>query len=171
MGDGLAEDTTIGPLINGRALAKVEALVAEGVAKGARLLAGGGVLPGPGFFHAPSLVAGVTPAMGLFREEIFGPVAAITPFADEAEAVALANDTEAGLAAYVYTADLGRIWRVSEALDYGMVGVNETAISSEVIPFGGMKSSGMGREGSRHGVDDYLEIKHICLGLGTRSQP
>ena len=171
VGDGLAEDTTIGPLINGRALAKVEALVAEGVAKGARLLAGGGVLPGPGFFHAPSLVAGVTPAMGLFREEIFGPVAAITPFADEAEAVALANDTEAGLAAYVYTADLGRIWRVSEALDYGMVGVNETAISSEVIPFGGMKSSGMGREGSRHGVDDYLEIKHICLGLGTRSQP
>src|SRR5690606_3398733 len=166
VGDGLAEGTLIGPLINQRAVAKVADLVGDALAGGARLLESGTAPGGPGFFHAPILLTGVSPGMRIFREEIFGPVAAITPFSDEAQALALANDTDAGLAAYFYTADLGRIWRVSEGLDYGMVGVNETAISSEVIPFGGMKASGMGREGSRHGVDDYLEIKHICLGIG-----
>lgn len=166
VGDGLAEGTLIGPLINQRAVAKVADLVGDALAGGARLLESGTAPAGPGFFHAPTLLTGVSPGMRIFREEIFGPVAAITPFSDEAQAIALANDTDAGLAAYFYTADLGRMWRVSEGLDYGMVGVNETAISSEVIPFGGMKASGMGREGSRHGVDDYLEIKHICLGIG-----
>ena len=102
--------------------------------------------------------------MPVFRQEVFGPVAALTPFSDEAEAVALANDTEAGLCAYVYSRDIGRVWRVAEALEYGMVGMNEGIISSEMAPFGGVKASGWGREGSRYGMDDYMDIKYLCVG-------
>jgi len=110
------------------------------------------------------VLSGVTPEMRIAREEIFGPVAPIFRFSDEAEAVRMANDTEFGLAAYCFTRDVGRVWRVSEALEYGMVGVNETALGSDVTPFGGMKESGQGREGSKYGLDDYLEIKYICMG-------
>ena len=112
----------------------------------------------------PTVLTGVTPDMAVFRNEIFGPVAPVTSFVDEAEAIALANDTEFGLAAYFYTRDIGRVWRVSEALDYGMVGINEGIISNEMAPFGGVKASGSGREGSKYGIDDYLEIKYILMG-------
>ena len=115
-------------------------------------------------FYQPTVLADVTSDMRVIKEEIFGPVAPVMKFSDEKEAIKLANDTEFGLASYVYSSDMGRIWRVSEAIEYGMVGVNEVAITSEVIPFGGVKESGSGREGSKYGMDDYLEIKYICLG-------
>ena len=118
---------------------------------------------GPNFYQ-PTILANVDSNMRVFREEIFGPVAPVLRFSDEAEAIALANDTEYGLAAYLYTNDIGRVWRVSEAVEYGMVGVNEVAITSELIPFGGVKESGMGREGSKYGIEDYVEVKYICMG-------
>ena len=153
-----------GPLINEAGLAKVEELVADAVGKGATVVLGGGRHELGGTFYQPTLLTGLTPAMRMAREEIFGPVAAVFRFAGEEEAVLLANDTEYGLAAYFYARDIGRVWRVAEALDYGMVGINEGIISTEVAPFGGVKNSGIGREGSKYGIDDYVEIKYLCLG-------
>ena len=153
-----------GPLINQAGLAKVEGLVADAVAKGARVTLGGGRHELGGSFYQPTLLTGATPAMRLAREEIFGPVAAVFRFSSEDEAIRLANDTEYGLAAYFYSRDIGRVWRVAEALEYGMVGINEGIISTEVAPFGGVKNSGIGREGSKYGIEDYVEIKYLCLG-------
>lgn len=165
VGDGRDEANHVGPLIEPRALAKVDAMVREAVASGARIRQGGEALTGLGSnFYAPTVVTDVTPDMRIYREEIFGPVAPVISFRDETEAIAMANDTPFGLAAYVYTNDLGRVWRVSEGIEYGMVGVNEVGITSEVIPFGGFKESGLGREGSKYGIDDYIETKYICMG-------
>ena len=163
VGNGTDPGVTQGPLIDAAALAKVEDLLADALAKGARVVCGGRRHALGGTFFEPTIVADVTSDMRLSREEIFGPVAALYRFKDEVEAIALANDTEFGLASYFYARDVGRIFRVAEALEYGMVGVNTGAISTAIAPFGGMKSSGLGREGSRHGLDDYLEIKTICL--------
>ena len=163
VGSGLEEGVTQGPLIDGAGLAKVEELLADAVAKGAQVICGGKRHAKGGTFFEPTVLTGATPAMRLSREEIFGPVAPIFSFKDEAEAVRLANDTEFGLAAYFYSRDIARAWRVGEALDYGMVGVNAGVISNEVAPFGGVKQSGLGREGSRHGIDEYLEIKYLAM--------
>lgn len=163
IGDGLACETDQGPLIDARALAKVEEHVADAVAKGARVLTGGKPHRLGGTFYEPTVLTDVTPAMQVAREETFGPVAPLFRFRTEAEALALANDTEFGLAAYVYTRDLGRSFRVLEALECGIVGLNTGLISTEVAPFGGTKESGMGREGSRYGIQDYLEIKYLCI--------
>ncbi|TCO81034.1 succinate-semialdehyde dehydrogenase/glutarate-semialdehyde dehydrogenase [Plasticicumulans lactativorans] len=165
VGNGLEHGVTTGPLIDERAVAKVEELLADATAQGAQVLTGGRRHALGGSFFEPTIVAGVTPAMRFAREEIFGPVAPLFRFATEAEAIALANDTEFGLAAYFYARDLGRVWRVSEALEYGIVGINTGLISTEVAPFGGMKSSGTGREGSKYGIEDYLEIKYLCMGI------
>lgn len=166
LGDGAAPDTAIGPLIDAAALRKVEALVTDAIAAGASVLTGGQRSGQGGNFYLPTVLTGMTPAMRIAREEIFGPVAAVFRFADEAEAIALANDTEYGLAAYVYTRELSRSLRVAEALETGMVGINTGIISNEVAPFGGIKQSGIGREGSRHGLDEYLEIKYLCIDAG-----
>ncbi len=163
VGNGTEPGVVQGPLIDGAALAKVEQLVADARERGARLLTGGAPHPLGGTFYQPTVLAGATPDMRLAREEIFGPVAPVFRFRDEREAIALANDTEFGLAAYLYTRDVGRSWRVAEALEYGMVGLNTGLISNEVAPFGGIKQSGIGREGSRHGIDEYLEIKYLCV--------
>ncbi|MEX6504616.1 NAD-dependent succinate-semialdehyde dehydrogenase [Pseudomonas zhanjiangensis] len=164
VGDGFEAGVTQGPLINERAVAKVEDHVQDALGKGARLLCGGERHAlGNGFFQ-PTVLADLTQEMKVAREETFGPLAAVFRFSDEAEAVRLANDTEFGLAAYCYTRDLGRAWRMSEALEYGMVGINEGLISTEVAPFGGIKSSGLGREGSKYGIEDYLEIKYTLMG-------
>jgi succinate-semialdehyde dehydrogenase/glutarate-semialdehyde dehydrogenase len=163
VGDGLAGDTDQGPLIDAAALAKVEEHVADAVARGARVLTGGSRHALGGTFFAPTVLAGATAAMRVATEETFGPVAPVFRFTDEAEAVRLANGTEFGLAAYVYTRDLGRAWRVPEALECGMVGLNTGLISTEVAPFGGVKESGMGREGSKYGLDEYLEAKYVCI--------
>ena len=165
VGKGTDEGVAIGPLINAAALDKVERLVGDAVSNGAKLCTGGHrVTASDGYFYAPTVITGVTRDMALFREEIFGPVAAIITFKDEAEAIALANDTEYGLAAYFYTQNLGRSWRVMQQLEYGMVGVNEGLISTEVAPFGGIKQSGLGREGSKYGIDEYIEIKYCLVG-------
>ena len=164
LGDGLAGPTDQGPLIDAKALAKVEELVADAVAKGARVVGGGKRHKLGGNFYEPTVLANVTPAMRVSREEIFGPVAPLFRFKTEAEAIAMANATEFGLASYFYTRDLARSWRVSEALEYGMVGVNTGLITTEVAPFGGVKESGTGREGSRHGILDYTEMKYVCVG-------
>lgn len=156
-----------GPLINQRAVDKVQACIDDACGKGARILTGGKLHALGGTFYEPTVLADVTPAMRVAREEIFGPVAPIFRFHTEAEAIAMANDTEYGLASYLYTRDIGRVWRVSEALEYGMVGINEGLISTEIAPFGGVKESGVGREGSRHGIEDYLEMKYLCMGLGS----
>jgi len=155
-----------GPLINAKAVEKVEEHIADAVSKGATVLAGGRPHALGGSFFEPTVLGDVTPAMLVARDETFGPLAPIFRFDTEAEAIAMANDTEFGLASYVYTRDLGRAWRVSEALEYGMVGVNEGLISTEVAPFGGIKQSGLGREGSHYGIDDYIEQKYMCLGIG-----
>lgn len=162
-GPGTDAANAVGPLIDQGGLAKVERHVAEAIAAGAEVRAGGGRHVLGGNFYAPTLLTGATRDMALFREETFGPVAAIFRFADEAEAVALANDSRSGLAAYLFTRDLSRALRVSEALEYGMVGINEGLISNEVAPFGGIKESGLGREGSSHGIEEYLEMKYICI--------
>lgn len=165
VGDGQEETNQVGPLIEPRALSKVDAMVGEAVAAGATIRHGGKALTALGSnFYAPTVMTDVTPDMRIYRDEIFGPVAPVLSFTDEAEAIAMANDTPFGLAAYVYTNDLGRVWRVSEGIEYGMVGVNEVGITSEVIPFGGLKESGIGREGSKYGIDDYIETKYICMG-------
>ena len=163
VGSGFEEGVTQGPLIDGAGLAKVEELLADAVAQGAQVLCGGKRHVRGGTFFEPTVLTGATPAMRLAREEIFGPVAPIFSFRDEAEAVRLANDTEFGLAAYFYSRDIARAWRVGEALDYGMVGINSGMISNEVAPFGGVKQSGLGREGSRHGIEEYLEIKYLAM--------
>jgi succinate-semialdehyde dehydrogenase/glutarate-semialdehyde dehydrogenase len=163
VGDGLAGDTDQGPLIDAAALAKVEEHVADAVAHGARLVTGGSRHALGGTFFEPTVLAGATASMRVATEETFGPVAPVFRFTDEAEAVRLANSTEFGLAAYVFTRDLGRAWRVPEALECGMVGLNTGLISTEVAPFGGVKESGIGREGSRYGLDEYLEAKYVCI--------
>jgi succinate-semialdehyde dehydrogenase/glutarate-semialdehyde dehydrogenase len=154
----------IGPLIDEAAMAKVEEHIADAVGKGAKIAVGGKRHALGGSFFEPTIVSGVTPAMAIAREEIFGPVATLFRFKDEAEAIRMANDTEFGLAAYFYTRDLARSWRVAEGLEYGIVGVNTGLISTEVAPFGGVKESGVGREGSKYGIEDYLETKYLCLG-------
>jgi succinate-semialdehyde dehydrogenase/glutarate-semialdehyde dehydrogenase len=166
LGDGRDSETDLGPLIHRAACQRVETLVQRSVAAGAKLLCG--TSQGSSNFFAPTVLTEVSQSMPVFREEIFGPVIALTRFSNEAEALALANASEAGLAAYVYTQDLSRSWRVSRALDVGMVGVNKTAISSELVPFGGVKESGYGREGSRHGLDDYLEMKYITMAVSPQ---
>jgi succinate-semialdehyde dehydrogenase/glutarate-semialdehyde dehydrogenase len=163
VGDGTEEGVTQGPLIDPPALAKVEELLADAVGKGARVVCGGKRHARGATFFEPTVVVGVTAAMRMAREEIFGPVAPIYSFKDEAEAVRMANDTEFGLAAYFYSSNIARAWRVAEALDYGMVGINSGLISNEVAPFGGVKQSGLGREGSRHGIEEYLEIKYLAM--------
>ncbi|WP_296062908.1 NAD-dependent succinate-semialdehyde dehydrogenase [uncultured Amphritea sp.] len=168
IGNGFDASTTHGPVITEKAAREIDAKVQNAVAEGATVVIGGKPGEQGGCFYQPTVLTNVTDSMRVFREEIFGPVAPVFKFSTEAEAVRMANDTEFGLAAYVYTESMGRSWRVSEAIDYGMVGVNETAISSEVIPFGGVKESGQGREGSKYGLDDYLETKYICFGALQR---
>ncbi len=163
VGAGSEEGVTQGPLIDAAALAKVEEHVADALAHGARLVTGGRRHARGGTFFEPTVLADVTPAMRVASEETFGPVAPVFRFSDEAQAVAMANDTESGLAAYFYSRDVARCLRVGEALEYGMVGINTGLISNEVAPFGGVKQSGIGREGSRHGIDEYLEIKYLCF--------
>ena len=165
VGPGLAGPTDQGPLIDDRAVAKAEAHVADALAKGGRLLTGGAAITGKGNFFAPTVITDVAPDALLCREETFGPVAGLVRFTTEDEAIAMANDTDAGLAAYVFTRDIDRAWRVPEALQYGMVGLNTGLISTEVAPFGGVKQSGLGREGSSHGMDDYLELKLVCQAI------
>jgi succinate-semialdehyde dehydrogenase/glutarate-semialdehyde dehydrogenase len=165
VGDGLAGPTDQGPLIDERALAKVERHLADAVGKGARVVLGGKRHALGGTFFEPTVVEGVTAQMLIAREETFGPVAPVFRFATEPEAIRMANDTEFGLAAYLYTRDLSRSWRVAEALEYGMVGLNTGLISSEAAPFGGMKESGIGREGSRHGLLEYTELKYLCIAV------
>lgn len=164
VGNGLDTGTTTGPLIDDRALAKVERMVADATEKGARVLTGGTKHALGGRFYTPTVLADVTGEMSVVRDEIFGPVAPLVRFKDEADVIRLANDTDYGLAAYFYARDLGRVWRVAEALEYGMVAVNEGAIATEVAPFGGIKQSGMGREGSKYGVDDYIQLKFVTFG-------
>ena len=164
IGDGLAGETEQGPLIDEAALKKVEEHVADATSKGAKVAAGGKRHALGGTFYEPTVLTGVTPAMMVAREETFGPVAPLFRFKTEQEAVQMANDTEFGLAAYLYTRDLARSWRVSEALEYGIVGLNTGIISTEVAPFGGVKESGIGREGSKYGILDYTEIKYVCVG-------
>ena len=164
VGSGLDEGVVQGPLINQAALEKVEELVADATAKGAEIMVGGQRHELGGLWYQPTVLTGIDPAMDLTRQEIFGPVSALMRFDTEEEAIALANNTEFGLAAYLYSRDMARIWRVSEALEYGMVGINTGLISTEVAPFGGVKHSGLGREGSRHGLEDYMELKYLALG-------
>ena len=164
VGDGAAPGTTIGPLINRAGVEKVADLVADALASGAEALLGGARSAAGATFFEPTVLTGVTPDMAIATSEIFGPVVPVIRFADEDEAVRIANDTPYGLAAYFYARDLGRVWRVMEALEYGMVGVNDGILSTEVAPFGGIKQSGLGREGSRHGLDEYLELKYCLVG-------
>jgi succinate-semialdehyde dehydrogenase/glutarate-semialdehyde dehydrogenase len=161
---GLEADASQGPLIDDRAVDKVEEHIRDATAKGARVVAGGHRHKLGGRFFEPTILADVTPAMLVAREETFGPVAPLFRFKTDAEAIALANDTEFGLAAYFYGRDIGRIWKVAEALEYGIVGINTGIISTEVAPFGGMKQSGIGREGSKYGMEEFLEVKYLCLG-------
>ncbi len=164
VGDGLAGVTDQGPLIDEKAIAKVEEHIADATAKGATVALGGKRHALGGTFFEPTILTGVTSAMLVAREETFGPVAPLFKFHSEADAIAMANDTEFGLAAYLYTRDLARSWRVSEAIEYGIVGLNTGIISTEVAPFGGVKESGTGREGSKYGILDYTELKYICVG-------
>jgi succinate-semialdehyde dehydrogenase / glutarate-semialdehyde dehydrogenase len=164
IGDGLKGVTEQGPMIDEHALAKVEEFVADAVGKGAKVASGGKRHALGGNFYHPTVLTNVKPTMMVAREEIFGPVAPLFRFETEAEAIRMANDTEFGLASYFYTRDVARCWRVAEALEYGMVGINTGLITTEVAPFGGVKESGMGREGSRHGILDYTEIKYTCFG-------
>jgi succinate-semialdehyde dehydrogenase/glutarate-semialdehyde dehydrogenase len=165
VGAGDADGTQMGPLINAKAPDRAVEHIADAVANGAEVLTGGArYADRPATFFEPTVLKGVTPAMRIYREETFGPVAGVVRFETEEEAVAMANDTEYGLAAYLYTKDMSRSWRVAEALEYGIVGVNETACSNEIAPFGGVKESGLGREGGLVGVDDFLEIKGVTFG-------
>jgi succinate-semialdehyde dehydrogenase / glutarate-semialdehyde dehydrogenase len=165
IGHGAQAGTQVGPMIDSKAVAGVEALVAQAQEAGARVIIGGKRHGLGAAFYEPTLLADVTPSMRVAQEEIFGPVAPLFRFHSEAEVIEQANATEFGLACYVYARDVGRIWRVSEALEYGMVGVNVGVVATEVAPFGGVKSSGLGREGSRYGIEDYVEIKYVCLGI------
>jgi succinate-semialdehyde dehydrogenase/glutarate-semialdehyde dehydrogenase len=162
VGSGLEPDTKVGPLIERQAIEKVERHVADALERGGELLTGGEALGG--LFYRPTVIAGVTADAAMSCEETFGPVAGIARFETEDEAITLANDTPYGLASYFYSRDVGRIWRVSEALEYGILGINTGVISTEVAPFGGVKESGIGREGSKYGIDEWLEIKYLCMG-------
>ncbi len=164
VGAGDAPGTQIGPLIDAKAVAKVEEHIRDALAHGAAVARGGKRHALGGTYFEPTILTGVTSQMLVAREETFGPLAPLFAFQTEAQAIQMANDTEFGLAAYFYTRDVNRVWRVSEALEYGIVGVNEGLISTEVAPFGGVKQSGLGREGSKYGIEDYLEIKYVCLG-------
>jgi len=161
---GLEAGATQGPLIDDRAVEKVESHIRDATSKGAKVAVGGHRHPLGGRFFEPTVLTNVTPAMIIAREETFGPVAPLFRFRTDADAIALANDTEFGLAAYFYGRDIGRIWRVAEALEYGIVGINTGLISTEVAPFGGVKESGLGREGSKYGMEEFLEIKYLCMG-------
>jgi succinate-semialdehyde dehydrogenase/glutarate-semialdehyde dehydrogenase len=164
VGNGMEDGVTQGPLISRAAVEKVERLLGDATAKGAKTAVGGKRHALGGTFFEPTILTDVTDKMQIAREEIFGPVATLFRFTDEAQAIRMANDTEFGLAAYFYARDIGRVLRVAEALEYGIVGINEGIISTEVAPFGGMKESGIGREGSKYGIEDYLEIKYLLLG-------
>jgi succinate-semialdehyde dehydrogenase/glutarate-semialdehyde dehydrogenase len=167
IGSGLDETVDLGPLIDDRAVKKAEAHVSDAIAGGGRLLAGGARLAREGSFFSPTVISEVSPNALLCREETFAPVAGLVRFETEAEAIALANASSSGLASYFFTTDASRIWRVSEALEFGMVGVNTGAISTEIAPFGGIKESGLGREGSRYGIDEYLDLKLTCLDVSS----
>ena len=162
VGDGTTDGVTTGPMINAAAVKKVQEHIDDAVAKGGKVVHGGKALGGN--FFEPTIITDVTSNMAVAREETFGPVAPLFKFKTEAEAIAMANATEFGLACYFYTRDIGRVWRVAEALEYGMVGINEGIISTAEVPFGGMKESGLGREGSRHGIEEYLEMKYMLMG-------
>jgi succinate-semialdehyde dehydrogenase/glutarate-semialdehyde dehydrogenase len=164
VGSGLEEGVQQGPLIDERAVEKVEELIADATSKGGKVVAGGKRHALGGSFFQPTVIAGATPKMRFMKEEIFGPVAPVFKFETEEEAIALANDTEFGLASYFYTGDLGRAFRVMEGLKYGMVGVNEGLITTPEAPFGGVKESGLGREGGHQGIEDYLDTKYACFG-------
>jgi succinate-semialdehyde dehydrogenase/glutarate-semialdehyde dehydrogenase len=164
VGNGFEQGVTQGPLIDLKAVEKIEEHIADAVSKGAKIVAGGKRHALGGSFFEPTVITGVTPEMMVAREETFGPLAPLFKFKTEEEALKMANDTEFGLAAYFYSRDVGRVWRVAEGLEYGIVGINEGLISTEVAPFGGVKESGVGREGSHYGMDDYLEIKYLCMG-------
>ncbi len=164
VGDGMADGIIIGPLVNATAVKDVDKLVQESVQAGATVALGGAPHELGGCFYQPTVLRDVTDNMAVFRNEIFGPVAPVVRFSTEEEVIAMANDTPFGLASYFYTRDIGRVWRVAEALDYGMVGINEGIISNEAAPFGGVKESGNGREGSKYGIDDYVEIKYMLMG-------
>ncbi|MCW5698931.1 MAG: NADP-dependent succinate-semialdehyde dehydrogenase [Rhodospirillales bacterium] len=162
--DGFVDGAEQGPLINMEAVKKVEAHIADALAKGARVVVGGKRHANGGTFFEPTVLADVTPEMAVSREETFGPLAPLFRFKTDDDAIRLANDTEFGLAAYFYSRDVGRVWRVAEGLEYGIVGINSGIISTEVAPFGGMKESGIGREGSKYGLDEFLEVKYLCMG-------
>ena len=164
LGDGMDAGTTHGPLVNETAVADVDAMVKDALDKGASAPIGGQPSELGANYYELTVLTNVDDSMRVFNEEIFGPVAPIFRFSTEEEAIAMANDTRFGLASYFYTRDVGRAWRVAEAIEYGLVGVNEVAITSDVIPFGGVKESGQGREGSKYGIEDYVEIKYICMG-------
>jgi succinate-semialdehyde dehydrogenase/glutarate-semialdehyde dehydrogenase len=164
VGNGFEQGVHQGPLIDQQAVQKVEEHVSDAQAKGAKVVAGGRKHALGGYFYEPTVLSDVTSDMLVMREETFGPVAAVVKFKTEEEAVAAANDTEFGLASYFYSRDIGRVWRVAEKLEYGMVGINTGLISNEVAPFGGVKQSGLGREGSKYGIDEYLELKYLCMG-------
>jgi len=165
VGTGFEPDTNVGPLINEQAVAKVASLVEEARAQGAQAVVGGQRAARGGLFYEPTVLREVTPAMALYRTEIFGPVAPVYRFSDEDEALARANETDAGLSAYVFTSRMGRLWRMAEELEAGMVGANTTSICATEVPFGGIKHSGLGREGGPGCLDEYLEVKSICFGL------
>jgi succinate-semialdehyde dehydrogenase / glutarate-semialdehyde dehydrogenase len=165
VGNGMTPGVTQGPMIDAAAVAKVEEHIADAVAKGAEVLTGGKRHALGGTFFEPTVLINVTPQMAVAREETFGPVAPLFRFKTEAEAVHMANDTEFGLAAYFYSRDISRVWRVAEALEYGMVGINTGLISNEVAPFGGVKQSGLGREGSKYGIEEFLVVKYLCMGI------
>jgi succinate-semialdehyde dehydrogenase/glutarate-semialdehyde dehydrogenase len=164
VGSGVETGTVIGPLIDMKAIEKVEEHVGDALKKGARVVIGGHRHTLGGSFYEPTILADVTTDMQVTREETFGPVAPLFRFKTEDEAIRMANDTEFGLAAYFYGRDIGRVWRVAEALEYGIVGINEGIISTEIAPFGGVKESGIGREGSKYGIEEFLEVKYLCMG-------
>jgi succinate-semialdehyde dehydrogenase / glutarate-semialdehyde dehydrogenase len=165
VGPGDDPEIQQGPLINMKAVEKVESHIADAMAKGAKLITGGKRHKMGGTFFEPTIITEANTSMQIAREEIFGPVAALFRFTTEAQAVALANDTPFGLAAYIYTRDLGRTWRIAEALEYGIIGINTGIISTEIAPFGGMKQSGIGREGSKYGIEEFIEVKYLCMTL------
>ncbi|AQA19643.1 succinate-semialdehyde dehydrogenase (NADP(+)) [Halioglobus japonicus] len=164
VGNGADDGVVIGPLVTEKAMNDVDKLVQESIAQGAQVAAGGSAHSLGGSFYQPTVLTEVTSDMAVFRNEIFGPVSPVVRFSTEEEVIAMANDTEFGLASYFYTRDIGRVWRIAEALDYGIVGINEGIISNEMAPFGGVKESGSGREGSKYGIDDYVEIKYMLMG-------
>lgn len=165
VGSGIDAGVEIGPLIDLKAVEKVESHLKDALAKGGKLLLGGNRHALGASFFEPTIITGATKEMRIAKEETFGPLAPLFSFENEEDVIQLANDTEFGLAAYFYARDLSRVWKVAEALEYGMVGINTGVISTEVAPFGGIKSSGLGREGSRHGIDEYLEMKYLCMSV------